>query len=92
MRTVLRPLADHVVLKRDESGDKTPGGIVIPDTSKEKLNRGRVLSVGPGKDSKPLSIEEGQTVLFGKYAGNEVSHEGETLIILREDDVLAVVE
>ena len=93
----LRPLHDRVIVKRTEDEEKTAGGIVIPESAKEKPIRGEVLAVGNGKllengDTRPLDVKKGDTVLFGKYAGTEVKVEGEELLVMREDDIMAVIE
>lgn len=93
----LRPLNDRVVVKRLEEEQKTAGGIIIPDTAKEKPIQGEVMAVGNGKvmeDGKrqPLDVKVGDRVLFGKYAGTDIKVEGEELLIMREDDILAIVE
>lgn len=93
----LRPLHDRVVVKRKEEERTSPGGIVIPDTAKEKPIRGEVLAVGRGKlldsgDLRPLDVKVGDEVLFGKYAGTEVKLADEDLLVLREDDIMAVIE
>ncbi len=93
----LRPLGDRVIVKRIEEEEKTKGGIIIPDTAKEKPIEGEVIAVGDGKlldngQKVPLEVKKGDRVLFGKYAGTEVKIEGEELLIMREDDVIAVVE
>jgi chaperonin GroES len=93
----LKPLNDRVVVKRIEEEQKTVGGIIIPDTAKEKPIQGEVLAVGSGKvqddgSRKPLDVKAGDRVLFGKYSGTEVKVEGDELLIMREDDILAVVE
>jgi chaperonin GroES len=92
----IRPLADRVVVKRLEQEEKTKGGIIIPDTAKEKPIEGKVVAVGSGKLQKngkvrPLAVKEGDRILFGKYSGNEVKVDGVELVILNEDDVLAVL-
>lgn len=92
----IRPLQDRLVVKRTQEEEKTKGGIIIPDTAKEKPLEGVVVAVGSGKALKagkvvPLDVKEGDKVLFGKYAGTEVKIEGEELVLLREDDVLAVL-
>jgi chaperonin GroES len=92
----IRPLADRVVVKRTKEEEKTKGGIIIPDSAKEKPVEGIVTAVGHGKvlkDGKvrPLDVKEGDRVLFGKYSGTEVKLEGEEHVILREDDLLAVL-
>ena len=93
----IRPLHDRIVVKRLESENQTKGGIIIPDAAKEKPIEGRIVAVGNGKllkDGKlrPLDVAIGDVVLFGKYAGNEVKIDGETFVLLREDDLLAVTE
>jgi chaperonin GroES len=92
----IRPLDDRVVVERTESEDKTAGGIYLPDTAKEKPQRGNVVAVGPGKmldsgERGELSVAEGDTVLFAKFGGTEVEVEGRELIILRESDLLAKI-
>jgi len=93
----LKPLNDRVVVKRLEEEQKTAGGIIIPDTAKEKPIQGEVMAVGNGKvmedgSRRPLDVKAGDRVLFGKYAGTEIKVEAEELLIMREDDILAVVE
>jgi chaperonin GroES len=93
----VRPLNDRVLVKRLEEEDKTAGGLYIPDSAKEKPTRGKVIAVGSGRSNddgvrKPLDVKAGNTILFGKYAGTEIKIDGEELIIMREDDILAVVE
>lgn len=93
----LRPLHDRLLVKRLEEKEQVQGGIIIPDTAKEKPQEAKVLAIGPGRitdDGKlqPLDIKVGDTVVFGKYAGTEVKIEGEDLLIIREDDVLGVLE
>ncbi len=93
----IRPLHDRIVVKRLESENRTKGGIIIPDSAKEKPIEGRVVAVGNGKllrDGKlrPLDVAVGDVVLFGKYAGNEVKIDGESFVLMREDDLLAVTE
>jgi chaperonin GroES len=92
----IRPLADRVVVKRIKEEEKTKGGIIIPDTAKEKPVEGIVIVVGNGKvlkdgKTRPLDVKAGDRVLFGKYSGTEVKLEGEEHVILREDDLLAVL-
>ena len=91
-----RPLHDRVLVRRVEAEEKTAGGIIIPDTAKEKPMEGEVVSVGPGArgdDGKiqPLDVKTGDRVLFGKWSGTEVKIDGDEFVILREDDVLAVI-
>ena len=92
-----RPLFDHVLVERLESEEKTVGGLILPDTAKEKPQQGKVIAVGPGKrteDGKVLQLDvrEGDTVLFGKYSGSEVKMEGKEYLILKEDDLLGLME
>ena len=86
-----RPLHDRIVVKRIEAEEKTPGGIIIPDTAKEKPQRGTVIAAGPGKKDEPVTVKTGDTVLYGKYAGTEISIEGTDYLIMRESDILAIV-
>ena len=91
------PLNDKIVVKRLEAEDKTAGGIVLPDTAKEKPNQGKVVSLGDGKRLEngkraAFQVREGDRVLFSSYAGNEVTVDGEELLIMTEDDILAVME
>ena len=86
-----RPLHDRVVVTRIDADDKTAGGIIIPDTAKEKPQRGTVIAAGPGKKDEPMSVKAGDTVLYGKYSGTEIAIEGYDYLIMRESDILAVV-
>jgi chaperonin GroES len=93
----IRPLQDRILVKRIEEEEKTKGGIIIPDTAKEKPSEGKVVAVGKGKvldDGKlqPLEIKKGDRVLFNKYSGSEVNIDGEEHLIIREDDVLGICE
>ncbi len=93
----IRPLHDRVIVRRLEEERKTAGGIVIPDTAAEKPVRGEVIAVGNGKilengDTRPLDVKVGDKVLFGKYSGTEVKVDGEELVVMREDDIMAVFE
>jgi len=93
----IRPLQDRVIVKRLEEEEKTKGGIIIPDTAKEKPQEGKVIAVGKGKiteDGKliPLDVKAGDKILFGKYSGTEVKIEGEEHLIMREEDILGVIE
>ena len=93
----IRPLHDRILIKRLEEEDKSTGGIIIPDTAKEKPIQGKVIAVGKGKilksgDIVPPDVKKGDTVLFGKYAGTEVKIDGEEHLLMREDDILAVVQ
>jgi chaperonin GroES len=96
MAARMRPLHDRVIVKRIEEEERTKGGIIIPDTAKEKPQEGRVVAVGPGRtdDGKviKLDVKAGDRILFSKYAGTEVKLDGEEHIIMREDDILGVIE
>jgi chaperonin GroES len=97
MHMKIRPLQDRILVKRIDEEEKSKGGIIIPDTAKEKPSEGKVLAVGNGKvndDGKvtPLDVKKGDRILFSKYAGTEVQVEGDEHIIIREDDVLGVIE
>ena len=87
----MKPINDRVVVKPASAEEKTKGGIIIPDTAKEKPQRGEVVAVGPGKDGNLMTVQEGDIVLYGKYAGQELNYEGEDYIIMREDDILVVL-
>jgi chaperonin GroES len=93
----VKPLQDRLVVKRLEEEEKTKGGIIIPDAAKEKPQEGRVIAVGEGKvlesgQRSPVSVKAGDKILFGKYSGTEIKIDGEEHLILREDDVLAIIE
>ncbi len=93
----LRPLGDRILVKRIKEEEKTKGGIIIPDTAKEKPQEGKVVAVGKGKvaeDGKliPPEVKAGDKILFGKYSGSEIKLEGDDLIVLREDDILGIIE
>jgi chaperonin GroES len=93
----VKPLQDRLVIKRLEEEEKTKGGIIIPDAAKEKPQEGRVIAVGDGKtlesgQKAPLTVKVGDKILFGKYSGTEIKIDGEEHLILREDDVLAIIE
>jgi chaperonin GroES len=93
----IRPLQDRVIVRRLEEEEKTKGGIIIPDTAKEKPQEGKVIAVGKGKiteDGKliPLDVKVGDKILFGKYSGTEIKVEGEELLIMREEDILGIIE
>ncbi len=92
-----RPLHDRVVVRRIDAEEKTAGGIIIPDTAKEKPQQGEVLAVGPGKRDETgkliaLDVKAGDQILFGKWSGTEVKIDGEDLLIMKEDDIMGVVE
>lgn len=93
----LKPLGDRVVVRRTEEQEQIKGGIIIPDSAKEKPQRGEVVGAGPGKRLDngrvaPLDVKVGDNVFFGKYSGSEVSVDGEELLVMREDEILAVIE
>lgn len=87
----IKPLADRVLVEAAAAEEKTASGIIIPDTAKEKPQRGKVVAVGSGKKDEPLTVKEGDEVLYGKYAGTEITIEGVDYLIMRESDILAVV-
>lgn len=93
----IRPLHDRVVIKRTEEERTSPGGIVIPDTATEKPIKGEIIAVGKGKilengEVRPLAVKVGDRVLFGKYSGTEVKISGEEYVIMREDDIMGIIE
>jgi chaperonin GroES len=93
----LRPLGDRILVKRVKEEERTKGGIIIPDTAKEKPQEGKIVAVGKGKysdDGKliPIEVKPGDKILFGKYSGSEFKLEGEDLLILREDDILGIID
>jgi chaperonin GroES len=93
----IRPLHDRIIVERVEEETKTAGGLIIPDTAKEKPQQGRVVAVGKGKKTEdgkilPMDVKVGDKVLFGKYAGTEIKIEGKEYLMMREDDILGVVE
>jgi chaperonin GroES len=87
----ITPLNDRVLLKRVAGEEKSAGGIIIPDTAKEKPQRGTIVAAGPGKKDEPMTVKNGDTVLYGKYAGTEITIDGADYLIMRESDVLAIV-
>jgi chaperonin GroES len=94
---MIRPLQDRILVKRIEEEAKTAGGIFIPDTAKEKPQKGEIVAAGKGKKTEdgkviPLDVKVGDKVLFGKYAGTEIKVEGQELLIMREDDILGIIE
>ena len=97
MSIKIRPLHDRVMVKREDDERKSPGGIVIPDTATEKPMKGRVLAVGKGKilesgENRPLDVKIGDKVLFGKYSGTEVKMDGDDVLVMREEDIMAIIE
>jgi len=87
----IKPLADRIVVEPAPAEQKTSGGIIIPDTAKEKPQKGTVLAVGPGKKDEPVTLKVGDVVLYGKYAGTEVNVDGKDLLIMKESDIYAVI-
>ena len=91
----IKPLQDRVIVRRIEETEQVRGGIIIPDTAKEKPQQGEIIAVGPGRFEEgkrvPMEVKTGDRVLYGKYSGSEVTLDGETVLILRESDVLAVI-
>lgn len=86
----MKPINDRVMLLPSPPETQTSGGIIIPDTAKEKPQKGEVVAVGPGKDGNPMTVKVGDQVLYGKYSGQELSYEGKDYVILREDDILVI--
>ena len=87
----MKPIADRVIIKPAPADEKTKGGIIIPDTAKEKPQRGEVVAVGPGKDGNLMTVQVGDIVLYGKYSGQEISYEGHDYLIMREDDIFVII-
>lgn len=87
----IKPLADRVLVEPAEAEQKTAGGIIIPDTAKEKPQKGTVVAVGNGKKDEPLTVKVGDEVLYGKYAGTEINIDGKDYLIMRESDILAIL-
>ena len=87
----ITPLHDRVIVEAAMAEEKTASGIIIPDTAKEKPQRGVVVAAGPGKKDEPMTVKAGDTVLYGKYAGTEINIEGKDYLIMRESDILAVI-
>ncbi|NNC83824.1 MAG: co-chaperone GroES [Flavobacteriales bacterium] len=87
----VRPLADRVLVEPASAEEKTAGGIIIPDTAKEKPQKGTIVAVGNGKKDEPLTVKAGDSVLYGKYSGTEISIDGKDYLIMRESDIFAIV-
>jgi len=87
----MKPINDRVVVQPGKADAKTSGGIIIPDTAKEKPQQGKVIAVGPGKDGNKMTVKKGDKVLYGKYAGQELSYKGNDYLIMREDDILVIL-
>lgn len=92
MSNQIKPLSNRVLVRPTVAESKTASGIFIPDSAKEKPQKGTVIAVGPGKIDEPMSVRTDDTVLYGKYTGVEVVQDGETLLLMREDDVLAIIK
>ena len=88
---MIKPLADRVLIEPQEAQTKTAGGIYIPDTAKEKPQQGKVIAVGPGKKDEPMEVKAGDVVLYGKYAGTEVTVEDKKYLIVKQQDILAIL-
>jgi len=91
MKVKIKPLADRVLIAPAEAEQKTAAGIIIPDTAKEKPQKGTVIAAGPGKKDEPMTVKAGDTVLYGKYSGTEVQWDGETYLIMKESDIYAII-
>lgn len=91
MSVNVKPLADRVLIQPKEAEEKTASGIYIPDTAKEKPQRGKVIAVGSGKKDEPMEVKAGDEVLYGKYSGTEISVEGKDYLIMRQSDILAII-
>ncbi len=89
---MMKPINDRVVIKPASAEETTKGGIIIPDTAKEKPQRGEVVAIGPGKDGNLMTVQVGDIVLYGKYAGQELNYNGEDYLIMREDDILVILD
>ena len=87
----IKPLADRVLVEPAAAEEKTASGIIIPDTAKEKPQRGKIVAVGSGKKDEPLTVKAGDSVLYGKYAGTEITVEGKDYLIMRESDIFAII-
>jgi len=91
MKVKIKPLSDRVLVAPAEVEQKTAGGIIIPDTAKEKPQKGTVIAAGPGKKDEPMTVKAGDTVLYGKYSGTELQLEGENYLIMKESDIYAII-
>jgi len=87
----IKPLADRVLIEPAAAEEKTAGGIIIPDTAKEKPQKGTVVAVGPGKKDEPITVKVGDVVLYGKYSGTEITLDGTNYLIMRESDIVAII-
>ena len=91
MSVNIKPLSDRVLVEAAAAEEKTAGGIIIPDTAKEKPQKGTVVAVGTGKPDEPITVKVGDTILYGKYSGTELNFEGKDYLIMRESDILAII-
>ncbi|WP_185877758.1 co-chaperone GroES [Blattabacterium cuenoti] len=91
MEVKIKPLSDRVLVQPDPAETKTSSGIIIPDTAKEKPQKGTIVAVGTGKKNEPMILKEGDRILYGKYSGTELKWEGEEYLIMRESDVIAII-
>jgi chaperonin GroES len=91
MALKVKPIADRVLVEPSAAEERTAGGLYIPDTAKEKPQKGTIVAVGSGKKDEPMTVKEGDTVLYGKYAGTEVSIDGKDYLIMRESDLFAII-
>ncbi len=91
MSVSVKPLADRVIIEPAAAEGKTAGGIIIPDTAKEKPKRGKVIAAGPGKADEPMTVKEGDSVLYGQYSGTEIKIDGSDYLIMRESDVYGII-
>ncbi len=87
----IKPLADRVLVEPAAAETKTSSGIIIPDTAKEKPQKGKIVAVGPGTNENPITVKVGDVVLYGKYSGTELNHEGNDYLIMKENDILAII-
>jgi chaperonin GroES len=92
MSVNVKPLADRVIVEPAAAEEKTAGGIIIPDTAKEKPKKGKIVAAGPGKVEEPMSVKVGDTVLYGQYSGTEIKISGDDFLIMRESDIYGIVE
>lgn len=91
MKLKVKPLADRVLVKPAEAEVKTKSGLIIPDTAKEKPQKGEIVAAGPGKKDEPMTVKVGDTVLYGKYSGTEINIEGDDYLIMKESDIFAII-
>lgn len=91
MKLNIKPLADRVLVEPAAAEQKTAGGIIIPDTAKEKPQKGTIVAVGPGKKDEPMTVNVGDTVLYGKYSGTEISIDGNNYLMMKESDIYAII-